>query len=221
MIANGRVEVDGQQIFEFQWPVSRHNWVSVDSTTVQTPIPRLYFMLNKPIGVVSATRDEHHTTAIDILDQPHKNTLHIAGRLDRSSSGLLLLTNDSSWSEALTHPDNKVEKEYLVETVDPIPPEAVARFAEGFHFLPEDVVTKPAHLEILDSHKARVVLREGRYHQVKRMFHKVNQIRLVSLHRERIGMHTLPPGLDPGESRAITQSDGFSCNRNRCCRSTR
>jgi 16S rRNA pseudouridine516 synthase len=100
-------------------------------------------------------------------------------------------------------PDSKVEKVYLVETVNPISERAVAAFAEGFYFDYEGVVTRPARLELLGSHRARVTLEEGKYHQIKRMFHRLDGNRLVSLHRESMGDFVLPADLKAGEGRVI------------------
>ena len=130
----------------------------------------------------------------------------IAGRLDRSTSGLVLLTNDGRWSKALMAPGNKVPKVYLVETRDPIPRETVEAFARGFHFPTEDITTLPARLEILGERHARLTLHEGRYHQVKRMFHRVNN-RVLSLHRQSIGPINLPPDLAPGQWRPLTNAE--------------
>jgi 16S rRNA pseudouridine516 synthase len=96
-----------------------------------------------------------------------------------------------------------VPKVYLVETRDPIPPEAVAAFAQGFYFHTEDLTTLPAALEILAERRARLTLHEGRYHQVKRMFHRTGN-RVTALHRERIGGIALPEGLAPGDWRVLT-----------------
>ena len=97
-------------------------------------------------------------------------------------------------------------KVYLVETADPIAPEAVDAFARGFYFHTEDITTLPAELVILGERTARLTLHEGRYHQVKRMFHRVNN-RVVSLHRESIGGIALPPDLKPRKWRMLTDQE--------------
>jgi 16S rRNA pseudouridine516 synthase len=119
----------------------------------------------------------------------------------------VLLSNDGPWSEALTIPGRKVGKEYLVETDRPIPHEAISLFAAGFHFATENIMTLPATLEILAPTCARVTLHEGRYHQIKRMFHRLDGIRLKSLHRVRIGSITLPDDLAPGSWRPLRLSE--------------
>ena len=186
--------------------VTRFDEVSVTNGTLQRAMPRLYLLLNKPAGILSATTDSQHPTVLDLIEHPDKATLHLAGRLDRSSTGLILLTNDGNWSGSLTLPGQKVEKVYLVETDRPIPPEAVTRFAEGFHFPTEGITTLPAVLEILAPTRARVTLHEGRYHQIKRMFHRV-QNRVVTLHRESIGTLCLPPDLSLGQWRPLTSEE--------------
>lgn len=202
VIAGRRVKVDDIVVTDGQHEVDRFSTVWLEDTLVQQGETALYIMMNKPVGYLSATSDPQHPTVIDLIDHPARETLHIAGRLDRSSSGLLLLTNDGRWSKRLTEPDEKVAKVYLVGTAEPIVPEAVDLFARGFYFHTEDVTTLPAELEILGERLARVTLHEGRYHQIKRMFHRVEN-RVVSLHRESIGSLKLPAGLPPGGWREI------------------
>lgn len=197
IVAMREVSINGTIVTDHRTEVSKFDEIVISQRTLQSALDRLYIKLHKPAGIVSATTDPAHTTVIDLIDHPLKDTLHLAGRLDRSSTGLVLLTNDSTWSEALTSPDHDVPKVYLVETVDPIPSRAIAAFEAGFHFMPEDLHTRPAELEILGERTARVTLHEGRWHQIKRMFHRLDENRLVSLHRESIGEHhldDLPPG---------------------------
>jgi len=199
-IAARRVRVDGVVVISGQHPVDCFTRVDLDESVVQKPERALYLMLHKPPGHLSATYDAQHPTVLDLIDDPDKHTLHIAGRLDRSTSGLLLLTNDGRWSKQIMAAEYKVPKVYLVETAEPIAPDAVTAFARGFHFHTEDITTLPAELVILGPCKARLALHEGRYHQVKRMFHRTGN-RVVRLHRESIGSLTLPPDLAPGQWR--------------------
>jgi len=196
-IAARRVRVDGAIITDGHHPVDRFMRVEVDAVVIQSPERALYLMLHKPVGILSATKDDQHPTVIDLIDDPEKHTLHIAGRLDRSTSGLVLLTNDGRWSKRIMAAEHKVPKVYLVETAEPIAVEAVAEFARGFYFHTEDITTLPAELVILDERRARLTLHEGRYHQVKRMFHRVNN-RVTGLHRESIGPFCLPDDLKSG-----------------------
>ncbi|MDF1739448.1 MAG: pseudouridine synthase [Verrucomicrobiales bacterium] len=202
-----RVAINGTPTRQHGEEVSRFDRITFDGRVLQPGTERLYFMLNKPKGILSATKDNQHTTVIDLLDHPDKTSLHLAGRLDRSSTGLMILTNDGSWSDRLTQPDSKVAKSYLVETDRPIPEEAVALFESGFEFPTEGITTRPAQLSLLGPCLARVVIHEGRYHQIKRMFHRINEIRLVSLHRESIGEIRLPDELAAGAYRALTSAE--------------
>lgn len=202
LIAAGSVRVDGIVWDSHNVEVDRFHHVSSGHEIVQPGQRRLFIMLHKPVGVVSATKDAEHRTVIDLIDDPDKHTLHLVGRLDRSTSGLVLLSNDGNWSKPLTHPDHKVPKVYQVKTALPIPPEAVHAFEQGFYFHTEDLTTRPAKLEILSETTARLTLHEGRYHQVKRMFHRIGN-RVVALHRESLGPLRLPEDLPPGGWRLL------------------
>ncbi len=202
LIAARRVTVDGATIADGQNEISRFSRVELDGEALQVPERAIYLMLHKPVGYLSATKDAQHPTVIDLIDNPDKHTLHIVGRLDRSTSGLILLTNDGRWSKRLMDADAKVPKVYLVETNDPIVPETADAFARGFYFHTEDITTRPAALEILAERRARLTLIEGRYHQVKRMFHRVGN-RVTALHRESIGGIVLPDDLAPGQWREL------------------
>lgn len=201
-----RVVVDGIVIIRPDHEVDRFSRVELDGKFVRQGDRALHIMMHKPAGILSATTDKQHATVMDLIDDPDKSSLHLAGRLDRATTGLLLLTNDGRWSKALMNPDRKVPKVYLVETRDPIPSTAVEAFARGFHFHTEDITTLPALLEVLSERRARLTLHEGRYHQVKRMFHRIEN-RVVALHRESIGGISLPPDLKPGEWRMLTEAE--------------
>ncbi len=197
-----RVSVDGQPCADGLRAVDAFSRIELDGRTLQAGYPARYLMLHKPAGCVSATRDPQHRTVLDLLPEAERDGLHIAGRLDGNTTGLLLLTNDGLWSRRLTLPGSHLPKVYRVETAEPIGAEYVAAFAAGMHFAYEDIVTRPAQLEILGSHQARLTLVEGRYHQVKRMFGRFRNP-VVRLHRERIGSLALDPALQPGQYRAL------------------
>jgi 16S rRNA pseudouridine516 synthase len=168
-------------------------------------------MMNKPAGILSATHDPAHTTVIDLIDSPLTEDLHIAGRLDRASTGLLIVTNDGTWSRRLTDPGSRKPKVYRVTTALPISTETAARFAKGIWFEYEQLTTSPALLEQLDPYNARITIYEGRYHQVKRMFHSVgNQV--IDLHREQMGEIRLDPDLPSGDFRILTNEEVASVN---------
>ncbi|GAB5560526.1 MAG: pseudouridine synthase [Synoicihabitans sp.] len=201
-ILAGRVQVDGKPMSRFDQEVDRFTSVAFDGETLQSAARRLRIMLHKPVGVISATKDPRHRTVIDLIDDPDKVSLHLVGRLDINTSGLVLLTNDGRWSKALMHPDQQVAKVYHVTTKEPVPPDAPQRFRTGFYFETEDITTLPAELQIISPTTARVTLHEGRYRQVRRMFHRIG-CQVIALHRERIGDIVLPADLGSGKWRHL------------------
>ena len=206
LLASGRVKVDGAVVCDGLCEVSQFSRVEVDNEQLQTGKAARYFMLHKPIGVVSATEHEQHRTVLDLLDEPDKADLHLAGRLDLTSTVLLLITNDGQWSRRLTEPRSRLGKVYRVETEQLITPEYIEVFARGLYFAYEDLTTLPAELVILDSHSALLTLHEGRYHQVKRMFgHFQNKV--TGLHRLSMGAIQLDSQLAPGQYRALTTAE--------------
>lgn len=206
LLAEGRLRVDGEVVRDGRIDVREFSRVELDDELLQAGKPARYFMLHKPAGCVSATRDAEHRTVLDLLDEPDKHELHIGGRLDYNTTGLLLITNDGHWSRRMTLPGRKLPKVYYVETEDPIEAHYAQTFAAGLYFAFEDLTTLPAQLEILTPHSARLTLHEGRYHQVKRMFgHFQNKV--TQLHRESMGNLRLDPELQPGEYRSLTAQE--------------
>ena len=200
-IRGQRVWVDGKVITMHQLQVDCDSVVKLDGTTLR-PLGLRYFMLYKPSGVICANRDSHHTTAIDLLQAEHCDRLQIAGRLDIDTTGLVLLTDDGQWNHRLTSPRYHCVKEYLVATAETISSDAIDRFSKGVLLQPENKLTRPARLELLDSCHAKIFLSEGRYHQVKRMFAALGNA-VVSLHRSAVGDIRLDDKLQPGEYRLL------------------
>jgi 16S rRNA pseudouridine516 synthase len=119
---------------------------------------------------------------------------------------LVLLTNDSRWSEYLTSPLSKVPKQYIVTLKNPLTEDYIQAFSQGMYFAFEDITTKPATLKIISPYQAEVTLMEGRYHQIKRMFGRFNNP-VIALHRLSIGNYVLDESLRVGESRTISLID--------------
>lgn len=206
LIASGRVTVNDVVCRTPDQEVDRFAAVSLDGTLIKPGRPAHYLMLYKPAGYLSATCDPQHPTVMALLPDVWRDELHIGGRLDRSTTGLLILTNDGLWSRRLTEPRTKLAKVYHVRTRQPISSQTASRFAEGIHFAYEGLTTSPAQLEQLDEYSARLTIYEGRYHQVKRMFHAVgNQVE--SLHRESMGSIVLDPLLTPGQYRPLSPEE--------------
>ena len=197
VLAQGRVTVDGLPERDGARLIDKFHKVRLDGQATQDNTPR-YLMLHKPPAVVCATRDSQHKTVIDLLDQPWKKQLHIVGRLDYNSTGLVLLSNDGQWSRRLSSPKTCLTKRYLVTTEEPIDSECIAAFRTGFFFPYEGITTRPAELKILGARRAEVELTEGRYHQIKRMFGRFNN-KVLSIHRIAVGLYELGV-LKAGES---------------------
>nr|WP_314877453.1 pseudouridine synthase [uncultured Pseudomonas sp.] len=206
LLAQQRVRVDGQVRTDPLHEVREFSRVEVDQQLHQAGRPARYLMLHKPAGCVSATLDPQHRTVLDLLPAELRADLHIAGRLDFNTTGLLLLTNDGQWSRRLTQPSTKLAKVYRVETEDQIGAHYPAKFSEGFYFAFEDLTTLPAQLDVLGPRLARLAIVEGRYHQVKRMFGYF-QNKVIGLHRESMAGIHLDPTLAPGEFRPLTADE--------------
>jgi 16S rRNA pseudouridine516 synthase len=203
ILAKGVVEVNGGIVLNGRAEFGEFDKVVMGGEILQAR-RAVYVMLNKPAGYVSATIDDEHPTVMELIgDAFCGEALHLAGRLDRASTGLLLLTNDGVWSRRLTLPEQEYGKVYLVETAEDIAAETADAFARGIYFGYEDITTGPAELEVLAARQARLTIYEGKYHQVKRMFHALGN-RVVSLHRERVGEIVLDPALGEGEWRELS-----------------
>ncbi|TWX59505.1 pseudouridine synthase [Colwellia hornerae] len=223
MLAKKRIVVDNVIADDIGQRIDKFSKILLDGHILQDNLA-LYIMLNKPIGVVSATIDKQHKTVIDLLveqnlfsDSEEKDNLHIVGRLDLNTSGLLLLTNDSRWSARLMSPEHKVEKCYQVTLQNPLTDDYQAAFAKGMYFDFEDITTKPAKLNIISNdvdqqanqYMAEVKLIEGRYHQIKRMFGRFGNP-VIGLHRQAIGNLLLDENLAEGDSRFLTDDEVLS-----------
>lgn len=202
LLLEERIRIDGKIASTMNQQVTQFSVVCIDQHVIQYNLP-IYIMLYKPKGVVSATKDDQHTTVIDLIHHERKHELHIAGRLDFNSSGLLLLTNDGNWSRRLSSPKNQIRKHYCVQLDKKVTPEYVAKFQEGIYFAYENIITRPAYLTITDDYTAQISLTEGRYHQIKRMF-GFFQNQVLELHRLSIGNLSLDKHLKPGDSRLLT-----------------
>lgn len=163
-------------------------------------------MLHKPLDVVCAHQDRIHRTVFSLLREPQLETLHVAGRLDLDTTGLVLLTNDGQWSHRVTAPRHKTAKRYLVDTAEALDEAAANQLRQGLLLRGETKPTGVAELEILGPYRCRLTLFEGRYHQVKRMLGALGN-RVTALHRERIGSVELDSSLAPSQYRALTKEE--------------
>lgn len=201
----GEILVNGEVVKSTDLKVDESDVVTCQGEPIGA-IGFRYFMLNKPEGYVSATKDREHMTVLEFIDEPRKDNLSVAGRLDIDTTGLVLLTDDGQWLHQVISPKHQCEKTYLIETLKPLSDKDIVKLEQGVWLNNEKTRTKPAKLEVIDEYHYRLTITEGRYHQVKRMFAAIEN-KVESLHRERIGGIHLDPDLFPGEYRALTDDE--------------
>lgn len=237
MLSQGLVTVNGKTVTKPETRIRE----TEDQIAFQGNVLRYqkyeYYMMNKPAGVLSATRDGKEKTALDLLPSDHRRDLSPAGRLDKDTEGFLFLTNDGELAHRLLSPKHHVSKTYLVRIAHELSPEDILRLENGID-LGEDGITLPAHVTVLREGQERagrgesirenqgttspeagegasfreegvwihLTIREGKFHQVKRMLHAVGN-EVLYLKRIRFGALNLDPSLAPGEYRALTQEE--------------
>ena len=172
--------------------------------------PKVYVMLHKPTGYVSATEDGHLPTVLDLLPtELQKRGLFPCGRLDKDTTGLILLTNDGTLSHYLLSPSRHVAKRYAFTCAEPLTPHAEQAFMEGMTLGNGDELLSAELFATPDRMGGEILLREGKYHQIKRMLGALGN-RIVTLHRVSFGPLTLPLDLPEGKWRHLTESEVLS-----------
>lgn len=167
-----------------------------------------YFMLNKPAGVVSATLDSRETTVLELIKDSRRDGLFPVGRLDKDTEGLLLITNNGELAHHLLSPKRHVDKVYFVRVRGQVTKDDEERFAKGLD-IGDEKKTLPADLRILNCgeiSEAEIIIREGRFHQVKRMFSAVGK-EVLYLKRLSMGALKLDERLAPGQYRRLTEEE--------------
>ncbi|HBE76681.1 MAG TPA: 16S rRNA pseudouridine(516) synthase [Firmicutes bacterium] len=169
----------------------------------------IYLMLNKPAGVISATDDDRERTVLDLLDPKYRNKgIFPVGRLDKDTEGLLVLTNNGELGHQLLTPRKHVPKYYLARVTGAVGPDDFAAFRDGV-LLDDGYRTLPAELELLQSgelSEVRVIIHEGKFHQIKRMFQALDK-KVVYLKRIAMGELCLDPALELGEYRELSDEE--------------
>lgn len=202
MIADGRVSVNGAPARPGQRADTAKDRVAVDGIPVPVREGVVYYLLNKPLGVVCTASDpQGRPTVVDLV--PGSPRVFPVGRLDVATEGLIILTNDGDLAYQLTHPSFGVAKEYVVEVDGALSREAVGRLRRGVEL--DDGVTAPARVSLLGPNRARIVVHEGRNRQVRRMCEAVGRP-VRHLVRTRIGPVS-DRALRPGQARALTTAE--------------
>jgi len=204
-ISRGRVTVDGDTCTAANRHLPREARVALDGRLLALPGER-YLMMNKPAGVISATTDSAQPTALDLLPAELARDLHIAGRLDADTTGLLLLTTDGQWSHRVTSPRTDCPKTYRVTLSEPLTDDSVKALEQGLLLHNDPRPTRPANVVVVEDRVIDLTISEGRYHQVKRMLAAVGN-HVVRLHRLRIGPVAIDLGLEPGGYRELTREE--------------
>lgn len=209
MIRKGRVTVNGETVRRPEQKTDpEQDRVAVDGESVRY-VAMEYWMLNKPQGVVSATEDRREKTVLSLLPDSARKDLFPVGRLDKDTEGLLLLTNEGGLAHDILSPRHHVDKVYYARTDGMLDEEDSRAFAAGMT-LGDGLVCQPAGLEVLSAgpagSEALVTLREGKFHQVKRML-AARGAPVRYLKRVKMGNLTLDPALAPGEYRYLTETE--------------
>ncbi len=166
----------------------------------------IYLVLNKPKGIISASNDKSRETVVDLVPENlRRNGLSPVGRLDRDTTGLLLITDDGEFAHKIISPKSEILKTYEVTLDGELTDEICQSFAEGIT-LADGTKCKSAVLEIIDKTKARVKISEGKYHQIKRMFGVVG-LGVNELKRIKIGSFELPQNLNEGDCRELSDEE--------------
>lgn len=222
LLSSGKIRVNGETVRKTDARIDPDtDQVELDGQLLR--ISRFcYLMLNKPRGVVCATSDAAHQTVLDLVPEEWRRAgLFPAGRLDKETEGFVLITDDGDFAHRILAPKSHLPKSYLALLDKPFSPEVVAAFAAGVLLPPESKREKrqacegtparrngaqclPAMLtaDAQDYTRARVVVRQGMYHQVRRMFEAFD-LQVLSLYREAIGQLQLDRALAPGECRPL------------------
>lgn len=165
----------------------------------------LYFILNKPAGYVSATYDAYDPIVLDLIEGHEKRGLFPVGRLDKDTTGLLLITNDGNLAHQLLSPSKHVDKAYEVTFSGEYQTSFAVKFKEGI-LLDDGYKCLPASFKLLESHHGIITIQEGKYHQVKRMFEALG-MNVLTLKRVSFGCLTLPDDLKEGQYRSLTEQE--------------
>ena len=205
LISKRQVAVDGEVVKSSNIKVNPATSVITVKGVALDFKRNVYLVLNKPKGYVSATEDRDHQTVLELVPEEFSGRdIFPAGRLDRDTTGLMVITDDGALAHNILAPKKHVQKIYHVELDIPVTTEMADGFAAGVEL--NDGVCKEADLEITGEYTARVTLKEGRYHQIKRMFGCYGA-KVVELHRLAMGNFHLPEDLAVGECRELTEEE--------------
>ena len=208
LVKNGQVTINGVVVTDSSVKATYTDMITVSGKSIfQSRF--IYIMLNKPEGVVSATDDKRYPTVVDIIPDKYKRrNLFPAGRLDKDTTGFCLITDDGDFAHKILSPKNHIFKTYLATLEHSLSQSDIEMLEKGIT-LADGTTLKEAKVEILEDGEhplVQIMICEGKYHQVKRMFAATGN-KVLSLHREKMGELYLDNDLKPGECRGITPDE--------------
>ena len=203
VIHAGKVVVNKKIITNEALQVHENNTVTLNGQRLKARCHR-YILMHKPYGTICSNVDEAYPSIFNYIDIDDAAELHIAGRLDTNTTGLVLITDDGRWSFNIISPKKQCKKVYRVGLRDVITGDVASKFKNGIQLQGEEKLTLPAKLNVIASKEVLLTITEGKHHQVKRMFAAVGN-RVVSLHREKIGEISLD--VEVGQWRYLTAEE--------------
>ena len=203
-IYSGKVTVSGNVVRSSDYKVSENEEIILDGKKISGNV-HVYIVLNKPKGYVSATEDPEQKTVIELVPpELFRNGIFPAGRLDKDTTGLMIITDDGDFAHRILAPRKHVPKKYAVTIDLPVTEQMREGFENGIEL--SDGICKSAKLLKTGEYTCEVTLSEGRYHQIKRMFGCFGA-KVTELHRLSMGGFSLPENLLPGECRELTEKE--------------
>ena len=192
-IREGQISVNDQIVTNEAAQVHENNTITLNGVTLNTRQFR-YILMHKPANTICSNIDEIYPSIFNYLDIEKVSELHIAGRLDVDTTGMILITDDGRWSFSLTAPSSQCPKIYRVKLSKELKASVAIAFEKGVKLQGEQQLTLPATLQYINSTEVLLTITQGKFHQVKRMFAAVGN-RVISLHREKIGDICLDVGV--------------------------
>ena len=205
LIRKKRIKVNDEIVLKSDIKIDPNNDIISIDNKVLIIKKYVYLMLNKPKGYVSATEDKNDKTVLDLVPEEYRHRdLFPAGRLDKDTTGLMIITDDGTFAHNILSPGKHISKTYNVTIDIPMTEEMVQGFKDGVQLI--DGECKTASLEITGQYTGIVILTEGRYHQIKRMF-GCYKAKVIELERIAMGNFYLPEDLAQGECREFTEEE--------------
>lgn len=205
LIQQKKIKVNGEIITSPNIKIDTDNAKILIDNESLTIKEHIYLMLNKPEGYVSATRDGKDKTVLDLVPDEYKSReVFPAGRLDKNTTGLMIITDDGQMAHNILAPKKHISKKYEVTIDIPVTEEMRNGFKDGVDLI--DGKCKSSDMVITGQYTAEVILTEGRYHQIKRMFGCYGA-KVTKLHRTQMGKLELPKDLAPGKTRELTPEE--------------